>query len=100
MFNAIRTENKSDSLVSAAQSAGLSFEASPTGRFIRLDGAHGAVYVVQDAWGDGCLVMELGTAEGRRMRHFLNPGSAVNAAAQQIGAQPLLRVAVGHSRAG
>ncbi|MHB1417151.1 MAG: hypothetical protein ACYC1C_18045 [Chloroflexota bacterium] len=71
-------------LVSAAQQAGLPFEASATGRWIRLSGQSGIAYIVQDAWSDGCLLMQIGEENGQ-LEHFLNPQSAVLAAAQQVG---------------
>ena len=72
---------KTATLVRAAQGAGLPFENSPTGRWVRLAGQSGVVYVVQDAWGDGCLVMG---ADGRT-EHFLNAELAVKAAARLAG---------------
>ena len=44
-------------LLLAAQVVRLPFEASPTGRWIRFDAAGKAVYVVRDAFGDGCVVL-------------------------------------------
>jgi hypothetical protein len=69
-------------LVQFAQQAGLMVEASPNGSWIRFPGQRGTLYVVQDTWGDGCTLMELG-GEGRKMQHFIDPQKAVAAAIQQ-----------------
>ena len=71
MIGAIKRVREEESLVAAARGPGLPFETSPTGRFIRLSGQRGVVYVVQDAWGSGCTVMEMSSAD-RRMEHFLS----------------------------
>jgi hypothetical protein len=81
----LRAPHNAPPLLHAARQAGLAFEASPNGSWIRLKGARGAVYVVQDAWGEGCLLMEMQGPQGRTMRHFLSPGGAVCEAARQVG---------------
>ncbi len=72
-------------LVQAAQAAGLPFEASPTGRWIRLAGRNGVVYLVQDAWSDGCLLLHVSGEEEGRSEHFLRTEPAVMAAARCVG---------------
>ena len=72
-------------LVRIAKEAGLAFEASPTGRWIRLSGTAGVAYVVEDAWGDGCSLMALEGGLSRRLEHFLYPEPAVLAAAKVTG---------------
>ena len=83
-----QTQRAAAPLVFAAQEAGLPFEASPTGRYIRLTGEQGVVYVVQDPWGDGCSLLEMGRAEGRHLDHYLSCQIAVEAAAQRVGCAP------------
>lgn len=85
MVTAVRPLETAPPLVRAAQQSGLAFESSPSGRWIRLSGPRGAVYVVQDPWGEGCSVMHVGTQRGRRATHFLNPISAVHAAVREAG---------------
>lgn len=74
-------------LVHFAQQAGLTVEASPSGSWIRFPGQRGTLYVVQDAWGDGCTLMEMATGQGRTIQHFLDPRKAVAAAIQQARAR-------------
>lgn len=72
-------------LVQAARRSGLPFEASPIGRWVRISGTDGVVYVIQDAWGEGCLLMEIDRAENRQTEHFLSPELAMVAAARAVG---------------
>ncbi|MHB1004713.1 MAG: hypothetical protein ACYC3S_03605 [Chloroflexota bacterium] len=72
-------------LVQAARRSGLPFEASPIGRWVRISGSYGIVYVIQDAWGEGCLLMEIDKAENRQTEHFLSPELALVAAARAVG---------------
>ncbi len=76
---------KAAPLVQVAQAAGLPFEASPSGRWIRLAGRNGVVYVVQDAWSDGCLLLHVSGQDEGRSEHFLNVELAVVAAARHAG---------------
>jgi len=80
-------------LVRAAQQAGLPFESSPTGRWIRLAGQQGVAYVVQDAWGEGCLLMDVDRHDGSRTEHFLKVEPAVQAAARRAGLLPAVSFA-------
>jgi len=64
-------------LLAAAKGAEMPFEASPTGRWVRFEGAGNAVYVVRDAWGEGCTVLRTGSGGGPRSEHFLQPHQAV-----------------------
>ncbi len=87
-------------LLLAARSSRLPFEASPTGRWVRFDGGEASIYVIRDAWGDGCVLM-VATGDGNaQLEHFLRPQDAVAAAAQLARARlddslplPPLRVA-------
>ncbi|MHB1132532.1 MAG: hypothetical protein ACYC4L_09120 [Chloroflexota bacterium] len=101
MVNPIKGPRGRGALVAAAAESGLPFEPSPTGRFIRVAGERGVVYVVQDAWGEGCTVMEMGDASRRRMEHYLSCTPALRAAAEEVGIdltlapQPAPRAKVG-----
>lgn len=77
---------RSAPLVQAARRSGIPFEASPTGRWVRIAGQRSVVYVVQDAWGDGCLVMGFGDEEKRHVEHYLSPEMAIGAAVEHTGA--------------
>ena len=50
--------------------ARLPFEASPTGRWVRFDGAGEGVYVVRDAFGDGCVVLSTESEGAATVNHF------------------------------
>lgn len=82
-------------LVQAARSRGIAFDSSPTGRWIRIAGQGGVSYVVQDAWGDGCLVLEVGGEQNGASQHFLNADLAVLAAAREAGIRINFRQAQG-----
>jgi hypothetical protein len=73
-------------LVHAAEAVALPFEASPSGRWVRFGAAESAVYVVRDAWGDGCSVLTAADEGARPGTHFLRPGDAVAAAVNLLAA--------------
>lgn len=75
-------------LVEAAIKLGLPYEASPTGRWIRIAGEAGVAYIVQDAWGDGCLLMAIDGGLERWTEHFRRADQAVTAAARVAGFTP------------
>ena len=77
-----RSEAIAGALPSATHANG---EASPIGRWVRISGRDGVVYVIQDAWGEGCLLMEIDKAENRQTEHFLSPELALVAAARATG---------------
>ncbi len=52
------------------------FEASPFDRWVRLEGGGTVVYVVRDAWGDGCSLLAI-SGRMRQVTHFLHPPDAV-----------------------
>lgn len=56
---------------------GIPFELSPSGRLVRFSIGDQAVYVVRDAWGDGCSVMVTDLEGTREVQHYLEPRSAI-----------------------
>ncbi len=77
-----KNSSSTSDLLLAARLSRLPFEASPTGRWVRFDGGEVSIYVIRDAWGDGCVLM-IATGEGNaQLEHFLRPQEAVAAAAR------------------
>jgi len=66
-------------LVETANSLGVSFEASPYGRWVRLQGAQGRfVYVIQKPW-DGPYVVYCDSLHQQLPQDYGDPVSAIRA---------------------
>ena len=79
-----RTRINTDQLIRNAEATGLPFEASPTGRWVRFGCAEGWVYVIGDAWGDGCSVLVTDQEGNRRVQHCHRQGDGISLAARLV----------------
>ncbi len=69
-------------LLEVASRSGFIYEASPSGRWVRLRAGDSHVYVVEGAWGN-CYLVWLGSdGQPRQVGRFLRPEEALNAAAR------------------
>ncbi len=75
-------------LVRAAEDAGVPFVASRSGTSLRFEGASSHVYVLRDAWGTGCKVLQLRGEGYVQVKHYPRPEEAVAMAARLAGLVP------------
>ena len=69
-------------LTPLARSHGLPFDASATGHWVRFSLGKRSVYVVRDAWGDGCSVFVADVSGNNFVQHHLRLADGVEQAAR------------------
>ncbi len=69
-------------LLEVASHSGFSYEASPSGRWVRFRAGDSFVYVVEGAWGNCYLVWAGSDGQRQQVGRYLRPEEALKVAAR------------------